>query len=107
VVYGDADNSPHFTDRGADWHADPFYLSSASDFLLSLVGGKHGLGGVAGYDAKETDDEDPDRLTITQKMTSAYLKASLYDDESIWKEACEALKKFAHQHAFVTSKRSR
>lgn len=104
VVYGDKDLSTHFTARDADWHADPYHIAPGSDFLLTLMGGKHGLGGVAGYDAKETDDEDPDRLAITQKMTAAYLKSALYGDEKIWKDACEALGTFASKHAFVESK---
>ena len=104
VVYGNQDLSPHFTTRDADWHADPYYIAPGSEFLLALIGGKHGLGGIAGYDAKETDDGDPDRLAITQKMTSAYLKSALYGDEKIWKDACEALGTFASKHAFVESK---
>jgi predicted dienelactone hydrolase len=104
VVYGDQDLSPHFTTRDADWHADAYHISSASDFLLTLIGGKHGLGGVAGYDAKETDDEDPDRLAITQKMTVAYLKSALYENDNIWKEASKALGSFASKHAYIASK---
>jgi hypothetical protein len=65
VVAGDADVNPHLTVRGADWHADPYHLGPGSDCLLTLFGAKHGLGGVAGFDAKETDDEDPDRLAVT------------------------------------------
>jgi len=104
VVYGDQDLSPHFTTRDADWHADAYHISPASDFLLTLIGGKHGLGGVAGYDAKETDDEDPDRLSITQKMTSAYLKSALYDNDNTWKDTCKALITFASKHACIESK---
>lgn len=105
VVYGDQDVSAHFTTRHSDWHADPFYLSPGSDYLLTLVGAKHGLGGIAGFDAKETDDENPDRLAITQKMTSAYLKAALYDNDAIWQQACAALQTFARGHAHVESKK--
>lgn len=104
VVYGDEDFSLHFTTRDADWHADPYHISPASDFLLTLVAGKHGLGGIAGYDAKETDDEDPDRLAITQKMTSAYLKSALYEDDNTWKQASEALGAFASKHAHIEGK---
>ena len=104
VVFGDEDLSPHFTTRDADWHTDSYHISPASDFLLTLIGGKHGLGGVAGYDAKETDDEDPDRLAITQKMTAAYLKSALYENDNTWKEACKALGSFASKHAYITSK---
>ncbi|RCW95452.1 alpha/beta hydrolase family protein [Marinomonas foliarum] len=104
VVYGDQDLSPHFTTRNADWHADPYHIAPGSDFLLTLMGGKHGLGGIAGYDAKETDDEDPDRLAITQKMTAAYLKSALYEDDNAWEQACEALQAFASKQAYVESK---
>ncbi|TXR53190.1 alpha/beta hydrolase family protein [Reinekea thalattae] len=106
VVYGDQDLSPHFTHRGADWHADAYHLCPASDYLLTLIGGKHGLGGIAGYDAKETDDEDPDRLAITQKMTSAYLKSALYKGDTAWKDACAALSTSASKHAYVERKHS-
>jgi hypothetical protein len=59
--------------------------------LLTLKGGKHGLGGIAGYDAKETDDEDPDRLSVTQRMTAAYLRSAVDADDAIWDAACNAL----------------
>lgn len=91
VVYGDADVSPHLSVRGADWHADPFTHGPGADSLLTLFGGGHGLGGVAGYDAKETDDESPDRLEATRRMTWAYLRSALYDGDTAWTQACEAL----------------
>lgn len=90
VVCGDSDVSPHLTTRGADWHADPFE-SPGADALLTLFGGKHGLGGVAGYDARETDDEDPDRLAVTQHMTAAYLRSAFDPSDSAWSDACAAL----------------
>lgn len=91
VVYGDSDINPHLTVRGADWHADPYHLSPGADSLLTLFGAKHGLGGIAGYDAKETDDEDPDRLAVTQRMTCAYLRSALYPEDPAWATACHAL----------------
>lgn len=103
VVAGDADVNPHLTSRGADWHLDPFTHAPGAQSLLTLHGGKHGLGGIAGYDAKETDDEDPERLAITQRMTWAFLRAALYGDES-WTRACAALATHAGQHAHVTHK---
>lgn len=91
VVIGDSDINPHLTVRGADWHADPYHHGPGSDALLTLFGGKHGLGGVAGFDAKETDDEDPDRLAATQRMTWAYLRSALYAGDPAWPDACKAL----------------
>jgi predicted dienelactone hydrolase len=92
VVAGDADVSPHLTVRGADWHTDPYYCSPGADALLILAGARHGLGGIAGYDAKEADDENPDRLAVTQRMTWAYLRSALYEGDTAWADACEDLK---------------
>lgn len=90
VVFGDADASPHLTTRGPDWHADAYH-SPGADCLLTLFGARHGLGGVAGYDAKETDDENPDRLEATRRMTWAYLRSALYEGDPAWTKACEAM----------------
>jgi len=91
VVAGDADDNPHLTTRGAEWHLDPFTDGPGAKDLLSLAGGKHGLGGVAGHDAKETDDEDPDRLELTRRMVWAWLRSALYPADTAWPEACRAL----------------
>tara|TARA_R110002020_G_scaffold86758_2_gene214199 strand:- start:3851 stop:4819 length:969 start_codon:yes stop_codon:yes gene_type:complete len=104
VVAGDSDLSPHLTTRGADWHVDPYTYAPGSNALLTLFGGKHGMGGIAGYDAKETDDEDPDRLAVTQRMSWAYLRSALYPGDSAWAEACTALAQHASGHARVDSK---
>ena len=91
VVFGDRDVSPHLTVRGADWHADPYHLSPGAEALLTVTGGRHGLGGIAGYDAKETDDEDPDRLELTLRMVWAYLRSALMEGDSVWAHAGAAL----------------
>lgn len=104
VVMGDADVNPHLTTRGADWHADPFHHGPGSDALLTLFGAKHGLGGVAGHDAKETDDEEPDRLAIVQRMTWAYLRSALYAGDASWLEACRALRDHGHAQGRVDTK---
>lgn len=104
VVIGDADDSPHLTHRGPSWHADAFDHAPGAQALLTLHGGKHGLGGVAGYDAKETDDEDPDRLAATQRMTLAYLRSALYDGDPAWDEARAALESEAAALGHVTLK---
>lgn len=104
VVLGDDDASRHLTVRGAQWHADAYHDSPASDGLLTLFGAKHGLGGVAGFDAKETNDEDPDRLAVTQRMTWAYLRSALYDGDPAWSDACKALEKHAGSQGRVDTK---
>ncbi len=104
VVAGDSDVSPHLTVRGADWHADPYHHGPGSDCLLTLTGARHGLGGVAGYDAKETDDEDPDRLAVVQRLTWAYLRSALYAGDLAWSEACKALQDHASSQGRVDCK---
>jgi len=104
VVAGDSDVNPHLTTRGADWHEDPYHDSPGADCLLTLRGGKHGLGGISGYDAKETTDEDPDRLAVTQRMTWAYLRSALYTTDPAWPDACRALETRASDLAFIARK---
>jgi len=91
VVVGDNDVSPHLTVRGADWHADPYWLSSGPKCLLTLFGAGHGLGGVSGYDVAETTDESPERVAAVQRLTWAYLHSALYPEDSAWSKACAAL----------------
>ncbi|KAI0884190.1 alpha/beta-hydrolase [Annulohypoxylon maeteangense] len=91
IVCGDEDVSPHFTPRGADWHADPYFLSPGPKDLLWIKGAKHGLGGVSGWDAKETEDEGPQRLAAVQRLTTAYLRSALYPGDGAWEEAVKAL----------------
>ena len=91
VVVGDQDGSPHLTVRGADWHADPYFLSPSPKCLLSLFGGGHGLGGISGYDAAETTDESPERVAAVQRLSWAYLRSALYPQDTAWPAACAAL----------------
>jgi predicted dienelactone hydrolase len=91
VVAGDKDVSPHLTVRGADWHADPYFLSTGPKCLLTLFGAGHSLGGVAGYDAAETTDESPERLAAVQQLTWAYLRTALYPEDTAWPAARAAL----------------
>ena len=93
VVAGDADiDVTHYlTMRGADWFADPYRLSPSPKCLLILSGGKHGLGGIAGYDAKETTDENPERVAVLERLTWAYLRTALYPKDPAWPAARAAL----------------
>lgn len=92
VVWGDDDISPHLTTRGADWHADPYTLSPSPKTSLSVKGGKHGFGGISGWDAGETLDESPGRLAFVQRMTWAYLRSQLYEGDNSWGDAVNVLK---------------
>jgi len=91
VVAGDKDASAHLTVRGPGWHADPYLLSPGPKSLLTLFGAEHGLGGVAGYDAAETTDENPQRVAAVARLTWAYLRSELYPGDSAWSAACDGL----------------
>jgi predicted dienelactone hydrolase len=91
VVAGDKDASAHLTVRGPDWHTDPYFLSPGPKSLLTLFDAEHGLGGVSGYDVAETTDENPERVTMVQRLTWAYLRTELYPGDSAWQKARDAL----------------
>ncbi len=99
VVVGDKDNEPQLTSRGASYHADPYVFSPGPKSLLTLSGGEHMLGGITGYDAVETTDENPERVATIQRLTLAYLRSTLYAGDPAWSEACAAfaaLKELGH-----------
>ncbi|MGY4921074.1 alpha/beta hydrolase family protein [Streptomyces sp. 900105755] len=91
VVAGDKDDSAHFTDIGPGWHADPYHLAPAPKTLFTLFGAEHLLGGISGYDADETTDENPERVAAVGHLTAAYLRTQLQSDPYAWQKACEAL----------------
>jgi predicted dienelactone hydrolase len=76
VVIGDKDDSPLST-LGPAWMADPYHLSPAPKSLLTVHGGEHMLGGISGYEAAETTDENPGRVALVQRVTTAYLRHHL------------------------------
>lgn len=91
VVAGDKDGSPHLTVAGPSWHADPYALSPSPKSLLTLVGGEHGLGGVAGYDLAETTDENPARVAALLEVMLGYLRTAFAPDDPAWENVQKAL----------------
>lgn len=87
IVAGDNDASPHLTVNGPAWHADPYLLSPGPKSLITLFGGEHGLGGISGYDAAETTDENPQRVEAVQWLTWAYLRTHLGIQDTAWPTA--------------------
>lgn len=92
VAWGDEDVGPHLTVRGADWHNDPFVLAPSPKASFKVKGGKHGFGGISGWDTAETLDGSVERLGAVQKVTWAYLWSQLYPEDKAWAEVTEALK---------------
>lgn len=73
VVAGDKDDLPLST-RGPAWTTDPYTLGPSGRSLLTVHGAEHFLGGISGYRAAETTDENPDRVALVQQVTLAYLR---------------------------------
>ncbi|WP_328321289.1 alpha/beta hydrolase family protein [Streptomyces sp. NBC_00388] len=91
VVVGDKDDSRHFTAVGPAWHADPYELAPAPKTLLTLFDAEHGLGGIAGYDAGETTDEAPERVSALGRLAAAYLRTQFQLDDHAWQTERDAL----------------
>ncbi|MEU8825129.1 chlorophyllase [Streptomyces sp. NPDC048636] len=104
VVAGDKDSSTHLTVRGPDWHTDPYVLSPGPKSLLTLFDAEHGLGGVSGYDVAETTDENPERVSVVQRLTCAYLRSELHPGNTAWQTARETLAADSHPLGRVESK---
>ncbi|KAF4964843.1 hypothetical protein FSARC_7271 [Fusarium sarcochroum] len=99
IIWGDDDPSPHLAAREADWHLDPYTHSKGPKAHFSVKGGKHGFGGISGWDALECQDEDAERLGFMQRLTWAYLRSQLYPGDNAWEEA----KKVIAEHAEIGS----
>ncbi len=94
VVVGDQDDMPRrrqLTVRGADWLTEPYVLSPGPKTLLTLFGAQHSLGGINGYESRETTDDHPDRVALIQQLTWAYLRDALDIEHTSWPAAQQEL----------------
>ncbi len=103
VVAGDLDHTEHFAIR-KDWRSDAYTFSPEPKALLTMFGAKHALGGVSGYDVAESQDQDPERLGLVQRLTWAYLRSALYPGDTSWSEASAALASRANPTASIQTK---
>jgi len=90
VIAGDADKGGLST-RGPDWWRDAYDLSPSPKALFTAFGGQHALGGIPGYEARETTDERPQRVAEIQRLSTAFLRTSLYPGDPAWADAVAAL----------------
>ncbi|WP_119698357.1 alpha/beta hydrolase family protein [Microbacterium halotolerans] len=86
VIAGDRDQSK-MSSRGPDWFTDAYTHSPGATDLLSFYGAEHALGGIVGYEVAETTDENPERVAVIQRMSTAYLRTALHVDETSWPAA--------------------
>jgi len=86
VVAGDADRSPLST-RGPDWFTDVYRLAPGARHLLTLFGAEHSLGGIQAYRSTDTTDEDPRRVDLVRRTSTAFLRQALgLDSGTSWRE---------------------
>lgn len=95
VIAGDKDDLP-LTNRGPEWTTDPYHLSPGDKSLLTLFGAEHSLGGIAGYEVRETTDENPDRVALIQHTTWAYLRHALGIESASWSAVRKVLSATNH-----------
>ncbi|MBD8661417.1 chlorophyllase [Frigoribacterium sp. CFBP 8754] len=103
VVAGDHDQS-RMSSRGPDWFTDAYTHGPGATDLLTLHGAEHSLGGIVGYEVAETTDEDPERVAVVQRLSTAYLRTALRVDGGAWPAARDALRRAADPIGHVDSK---
>lgn len=104
VIAGDEDLNLRFSDR-LSYRWDAYTRSPAGNkTLLTFFGGEHILGGISGYDAVETSDEDPERVATLRALAWAYLRSQLRPDDRAWEDALAALEAAAPPMAKVESR---
>ena len=81
---------PHFW-RHREEDLVAYYLSPAPKALCTAFGGEHALGGIPGYEARETTDERPGRIAAIRLLSTAFLRSALYPGDPAWDEAAALL----------------
>jgi acetyl esterase/lipase len=95
VIIGDQDDEPALSSRGVAYHADAYSHAPGPKSLLTLRGAGHMLGGITGYDAVETTDENPERVSAIARLSWAYLWSALHPGDPAWANARAAFAKLA------------
>jgi len=92
------------TVRGPGWFTDAYTLSPGANWLVTLFGAEHMLGGISGYLVTETTDENPERVAAVQQLTWAYLRSALYPEDPAWHAACTESMKSQNSQGRVEGK---
>ena len=91
VIAGDKDLNLNFSDR-LSYRWDSYTYSPAGNkTLLMFRDAEHIFGGVSGYDAAETSDENPERVAALRALVWAYLRSQLFEGDASWTDAVAAL----------------
>ncbi len=90
IVNGDKDINLMFSDVD-NWRADAYYQSPGPKDLLTVFGAEHIFGGISGYDARETSDENPGRVAFVCESILAYIRSAFDPSDPSWQQAGKAL----------------
>ncbi len=90
VIAGDRDLNFNFSNR-LGYRADAYRCSPGPKTMLTVFEAEHMLGGISGYDASETTDENPERVSAIRALAWAYLRSQLYPEDKAWADALTAL----------------
>lgn len=104
VIAGDKDLNLHFSDR-LSYRWDAYTRSpSGNKTLLMFHEAEHIFGGISGYDASETSDENPERVAQLRALVWAYLRSQLFPGDDAWVTAVTALGNAAKPTAHVETR---
>lgn len=104
VVVGENDHNPFFSDR-TDWRSDAYFKSPGPKTLLTIDGAEHLFGGITGFDAAETTDENPDRVAQLRTLIWAYLRSALYPQDTAWDKVVLAANTAAAPSVHIQAKK--
>ena len=90
IVNGDKDINLMFSDVD-NWRADAYYQSPGPKDLLTVVSAEHIFGGISGYDARETSDENPERVAFVCESILAYIRSTFDPTDLSWEQAKKSL----------------
>jgi dienelactone hydrolase len=85
VVNGDKDKNSNFSDLD-NWRADAYHHSPGPKSLLTVFDAEHIFGGISGYDALETSDENPDRVSFLCMSILSYLRTAFDPKDNSWED---------------------
>ena len=103
VIHGDKDNNPNFSDVD-NWRADAYHDSPGPKSLLTIFDAEHIFGGISGYDALETSDENPGRVTFLCTAVIAYLRSAFDQHDTSWQDLGKELNNSSDAKGSIESK---
>jgi len=103
IVYGDKDINLNFSNI-ENWRADAYYDGTGSKSLLTIFGAEHIYGGVSGWDAAETSDENPELFAFVCESILAYINSAMDSSDKSWEQLQKAFENDPNAKARIDNK---